>query len=476
MENEKINLSNKVRKKIADAVKIFYKTRLNYSQEIIASQQDTITLEEYIQMHDDILKEFEVNSPTNEKTVDFLINSKGEKIIILEKYYKEFHEKKLDLRNKYSRKIVLDPIFINDLNSIVHESIMKYGLSHTDISGEFSWVIQDAIENYKEHLQKSQNLTQLEEYKKTIISKANYILYGDKSECGIDLRVNGFATINSGEFEISDAEEYTIFAIDLNGNDKMNTIKRKGHENIFLSKDLFVRYTDLIEIKQEDDREKMQIVYGWCMPPFTLDDSSKIEYIKKYNLKTFNINNELDVIKLDDYFKLYGLSFLYEDIYKTDDIKQMIYACKKWITMPEEEKENLNHIIDIATNWWANALQNPQFNNGGYFDYLANDIRNNTKYTDEQIINFKKHLHDEILKGIITRANNVLTLRVDYGPDEYLLNACHKANIDADIVSFPWKTNMYITDKKICVNVGYQSEEETIYDTNDKDKILNKKI
>ena len=84
MENEKINLSNKVRKKIADAVKFFYKTRLNYSQEIVASQQDTITLEEYIQMHDDILKEFEVNSPTNEKTVDFLINSKGEKIIILD--------------------------------------------------------------------------------------------------------------------------------------------------------------------------------------------------------------------------------------------------------------------------------------------------------------------------------------------------------------------------------------------------------
>ena len=111
MENEKINLSNKVRKKIADAVKIFYKTRLNYSQEIVASQQDTITLEEYIQMHDDILKEFEVDSPTNEKTVDFLINSKGEKIIILEKFYKEFHEKKLDLRNKYSHKIVFDPFF-----------------------------------------------------------------------------------------------------------------------------------------------------------------------------------------------------------------------------------------------------------------------------------------------------------------------------------------------------------------------------
>lgn len=422
MENEKINLSNKVRKKIADAVNFFYKTRLNYSQEIVASQQDTITLEEYIQMHDDILKEFEVNSPTNEKTVDFLINSKGEKIIILEKYYKGFHEKELDLRNKYSHKIVLDPIFINDLNSIVHESIVKYGLSHTDISGKFSWVIRDAIKNYEEHLQKSQNLTQLEEYKKTIISKANYILYGDKSECGIDLRVNGFATINSDEFEISDTKEYTIFAIDLNGNDKMNTIKRKGHENIFLSKDLFVRYTDLIEIKQENDREKMRIVCGWCMPPFTLDDSSKIEYIKKYNLKTFNINNELDTIKLDDYFKLYGLSFLYEDIYKTDDIKQMIYACKKWITMPEEEKENLNHIIDIATNWWANALQNPQFNNGGYFERLANDIIKEIKYTDEQIINFKKYLHDEILKGIITQNNNVLTLRVDYRPDEYLLN------------------------------------------------------
>ena len=472
MENEKINLSNKVRKKIADAVTIFYKTRLNYSQEIVASQQDTITLEEYIQMHDDILKEFEVDSPTNEKTVDFLINSKGEKIIILEKFYKEFHEKKLDLRNKYSHKIVLDPFFMSDLNSIVHESIVKYGLSNTDISGIFSWVIQDAIKNYEKHLQKSQNLTILEEHKKTIISKANYILYGDKSECGIDLRVNGFATINSDEFEISDAEEYTIFAIDLNGNDKMNTIKRKGHENIFLSKDLFVRYTDLIEIEPDIFTDKIRIICGWCMPPFTLDDSSKIEYIKKYNLKTFNINNELDVIKLDDYFKLYNLSFLYEDIYKTDDIKQMIYACKKWITMPEEEKENLNHIIDIATNWWANALQNPQFNNG---DYLANDIRNNTKYTDEQIINFKKYLHDEILKGIITRANNVLTLRV-YGPDKYLLNACHKANIDVDIVSFPWKTNMYITDKKICVNVGDPSEEETIYDTNDKGKILKNKM
>lgn len=475
MENKKFNLSNEVRKKIAGAVENFYRTRLNYSQEIVASQQDAITLKEYIQMHDDILKEFEINSPTNEKNVDFLINSKGEKIIILEKNYKKIHEKKLDLINKYSHKIVLDPFFINDLISIVRESIMKYGLSHNNISGDFSWVIQDAIENYEKHLQKDQDLTKQEKYKKTIISKAKYILYGDKSECGIDSRVNGFATINSDEFEISDAEEYTIFAIDLNGNDKMNTIKRKGHENIFLSKNLFVRYTDLIEIKQENSKEKMRIVYGWCMPPFTFDDSSKIEYIEKYNLKTFNINNELDTITLNDYFELYGLSFLYEDVYKTYDLKQIIHACKKWITMPEEEKENLNYIIDIATNWWANALQNPQFNNGGYFEWLANDIINEIKYTDEQIINFKKYLHDEILKGIITQANNVLTLRVDYGPDEYLLNACHKANIDADIVSFPCKTKMYITDKKICVNLGYQSEEETIYDTNDKGKILNKK-
>lgn len=133
----------------------------------------------------------------------------------------------------------------------------------------------------------------------------------------------------------------------------------------------------------------------------------------------------------------------------------------------EIEGEYPENII-VAVNWWTNALQHPKFDNGSND---ANEIRTQmltkmvnakSKITQEQLEDFKQNLAQRILQIMENTQNEECTISVDYEPDEILYISARKAGIK-ETESFPWSTQMQITDEKVCVSVGCNAKWKTIW-------------
>ena len=121
----------------------------------------------------------------------------------------------------------------------------------------------------------------------------------------------------------------------------------------------------------------------------------------------------------------------------------------------------------MASNWWADAIKNPSFDNGDPFTSIFATLltADMDKPSNDKVEKFKKYLADEIRKGIIENPN-YFTLSVDYDPDEHLSKAASKAHLDTSVASFPWKTTMFVTRDKVSVRAGYGAAEEVLYDAN----------
>lgn len=77
----------------------------------------------------------------------------------------------------------------------------------------------------------------------------------------------------------------------------------------------------------------------------------------------------------------------------------------------------------------------------------------------EQLITFEKALA-KLIKDELKTKNEVI-VKVDYDPNELLLNAAKEAGISKTV--FPWKTIVWVKDNKVTVRDGYNAKVEIIY-------------
>lgn len=153
-------------------------------------------------------------------------------------------------------------------------------------------------------------------------------------------------------------------------------------------------------------------------------------------------------------------------------------CCKNLLNMDppkRTEKFDLTASIDgnypeyivVAVNWWANALQNPKFDNGD--DTATPDsmaflmrmlVNEKHKITDDQLNLFKKSLADKLLSSL--ESSSSIYFGVDYHPDKILYDAAETAGIDDDM-GFPWKTSMNVSAEEVSVSAGYGADKEILW-------------
>ena len=132
----------------------------------------------------------------------------------------------------------------------------------------------------------------------------------------------------------------------------------------------------------------------------------------------------------------------------------------KWVST----KHKYNKIIQVAIDWWANALLNSKYDNGTGNDPLALFVKaKSPKITSQQIKFFKSSLAKNLKFNLNFKKKYAFYLGVDYTPDFRLSECLINAGIDSSIISLSWKTNMWIYENEVKVSCGYAAHIQVLY-------------
>lgn len=118
--------------------------------------------------------------------------------------------------------------------------------------------------------------------------------------------------------------------------------------------------------------------------------------------------------------------------------------------------------VKAATDWWANAIISPKFDNGEALPAPLSFLMAGSakEYTPAEIKTFKEAL----AKGIMDEMSNYgrCTLDVDYHPCRVLASAGDLIGVN-DMTGYPCKTYMSISEEEVAVRAGYGAPREVIW-------------
>ena len=198
----------------------------------------------------------------------------------------------------------------------------------------------------------------------------------------------------------------------------------KKDENNQIKKEFSV-----VSVSTKDGKRVMQSIFS-KNTYYSLEPSNEDEYF------------ELDE-SIEELFNYMRLNALNSNIYdKHYFINQIIPAFNEYYSMPIEEKDKLDKVVDFIVNWWVN-----------YICELDNSNIKNTK-----IEKFKEYFSDE-LKVRLLMTPNKYTIYINE-IDEPLYNSLLKTQIKLSVESSR-RPVMIVTTTDIRLKYGY-NEDETI--------------
>ena len=443
MAEVKKQFNAKANEKIAKTVSEFLKTRMEYTRRLLEKSSDKkLSFSEFVSL----IKSLENDS----RQIPIMVTNYGGRILYTDEE-------------------------INELVSLVKESIEKYSITNFSYSeyckASLRSIIREAIINYINNLQveKTLNPDNAKEIDEKIEKLMNWKKVSPNEKCfGIDPRIDGQVGVSEQNgFSLYDSHRNLIDQIGFNGTKKKIT---KKDEDILIADDLYVgaicvedengnveeTYTVLLD--KENGKKKKAIIYTNKTYPVGKRANRK-EYI---GTSCAPLNSVLAYSNLE-----YFTKDLYEDIDELNDVIDTYNGIKR---LTKEEKEQYDKVIRVAADWWAEAVANPKFDNGDAFTSLFAAVLTADMQKPEsgEIQRFKENLGLEILAGLIKNPN-YFSLDVDYDPDYHLANAACKAGFRGGVLQFPWKTTMYITKDKVTVRAGYGAKSEVLYDANQKE-------
>lgn len=127
--------------------------------------------------------------------------------------------------------------------------------------------------------------------------------------------------------------------------------------------------------------------------------------------------------------------------------------------------KSLKEIAKIASEWWADKVCHPKFDNGDNGEagvmcfMMANIAKKDVE--DESKQKFADLLKIRIEKELTERPEYTVNLDVDYHPCRILSEVGKSAGISD--MNFPWKTYMLISSNSVSVAYGYQAPLEVLY-------------
>lgn len=208
------------------------------------------------------------------------------------------------------------------------------------------------------------------------------------------------------------------------------------------------------------DASKIRFGYlcenGQAKPKFLLkSDENKAKEVmedKEYFITDSKEEGKANILfGLNTFLYLMNLGELYKDFYSFDEWEQLLEKINISRSSSQEEKKQIDEVVDIVCNWWANAIKTN--------DLLQ--VLNKNILTDEDLERFKIALSNLIKTELSSNKSLILTI------DKYLTKAAYDAKID---ISFLWETYMIISLNEVSVSGGYDSSFEVIFERKKENK------
>lgn len=119
--------------------------------------------------------------------------------------------------------------------------------------------------------------------------------------------------------------------------------------------------------------------------------------------------------------------------------------------------------VEVATNWWVEALKDPQMDNGDIMQsYMMQKLTNLMTPLGEEPLNKFKEILSAAIKDKLSKGQS-LSLGVDYQPEMPLDLYAESAGIPDQY--FPVKTQMWIQPGCVSVSCGWGQPNEILYST-----------
>ncbi len=131
--------------------------------------------------------------------------------------------------------------------------------------------------------------------------------------------------------------------------------------------------------------------------------------------------------------------------------------------MSEEEKSNINQVINYAITWWLKDI-GPDSSNINAEDASIDDLYDLIKKTplrNEDIAKldkFQKLLGLAILEGLLKKEDAIVELHCGYHPEDILESCIYKSDCDFLNLRLPIKARMEITRKTVSLKEGHTNK------------------
>lgn len=403
-------------KQIAIEVTHYLKNRLLFNQKILElnANKNNIPFEQFMEKYKALEKKIWSNS----------YNPKRNELVLLTNQFVENH----------SSYIILTEEEIDELLNLVSKSIEIYGLGDIPFSYKETDFLRFILRQIQKNIYNQPNCSFEDALQYKIIDKWLTYLYLNEDNAFYK-PISGKLILNANnDFFIQNAYHQTLCFFKQNGE-----IFREislDEEEIKSAFNLYVGY-----LKQEEDKI-ITLLYS----EEKNFKNAQILYCNNFEQR-FQNKDELykNIVPINTFLESQKLDFFKKIIYTGNDLKILIDIFQKLQTWTEEEKEQIDNITRIASEWWKNIVV--------IYPNETNHFINSKKDSFQK---FKQYLENEIRKRLIE--NKEFTLKVDNNPDRYLSIATYLSKLQLD---FPRETTMTISRKEVKVSVN--GHEEFLY-------------
>lgn len=452
---EKSVPTERARQLIADATEKFLRTRMQMTQKIILSKGlATITLDDFT------------------KGLNNATKNGGESKW---KYYED-----------NIGKIAISNEEIEELVSLVRESITKYYNNNSAFSGNFCYFIDGTIKSLYESIDTNKLLNSEEKKAKLkIIEKWRNTYSSSYTSYGIDPRIDG--TVDWGysdEFSIAN-EKSRVCVIGFDGTEKLQSDIQV--EELLLDNNLFVgvaycrnsegimeEMLPVILLKVDDNKAK-SVLGGRQFPIGKQGDND--EYVDL-------------TLKFHDYLELKGMSYFKEELYDVETFCRIVLIHDKLNKLSDEKKEKISKVTDCAVDWWAKVISSSLkttwldeycceckeevFDEDGNLIpevKVYDSINDKPKYSHEEMEKFRFNLKNEISAELILHDKECRLYFVHGRACNIIDKAAAKAGLykkwPLDRIECIYEAAIFVTCETIVIKpLNSSSEDIMIYDSN----------
>lgn len=420
-----MEISDEAKKKIADAVADFLRTRMRITQRVFENRGFMVSMKAYLERY----SELEDNPNA------------------FSSFYRQF-----------SNRIAISDEEIEELVELVRESLIKYGHKHCASSGAFHFFISDALRDMKKGIKednalddttKALKIQKIEDWEK---------IYSWQQHFGIDERIGGsYSWKYYDEFSIRDSQKALVAKIGFDGTDLM---QQEGQERDEENEDILISgnvFTGVFYEQQGGELQECPAVF--LLKNVNGEEVAKVIYPHSNYGEMLPLDKQPDNLpyacfgdNINDFLEDKGLAYFVKDLYDMDSLWTPLRIFQVQSSLSEEEKEKIEKVIDFVIQYWEGIINNCKHSR----------ILKSHDPTSSEWNTFRDNLRMLIRSGILLIPNSGRTVyELTDGDVEFELKRAGLLNA-RDYYYFSYGTpSTYITSEN--VKIYEHNEENVIY-------------